>query len=954
MRLIEWYRAFRKAKQEALRDTLSSQAEEFAAYEVHLARNLSRLNRLFEAGDDWAEDAQFWGLPTYSLKAARYPKKSGVIVSSPPPNATLDEPSFRPILRPSVDAHVLSALWVAHVGEKLDGCLAKTSVGNRLRRLRGKRRALGPYHVQGSGIFRYYESQYRRWRDGALRVAQRELDANRTAVLLTLDITRFYERVDTRIFGTRSSLNRLTGNDHLRLSASDLRLHRTLLAGIRAISHALDATHEPLGLPIGLSASHVLANVALAPIDRRVTAKLKPLYYSRYVDDFLFVLSARKTDDAQEVVEKALSAIAEKIDGAWEFATAPKRRSRYVVENSKRRVFFLSPGSGQDVLSAIRGATAEISSERNLVPNLEEPITATAKRMIALTDADGLETGALKVGDTLAFRRLALAVTLSRYETTGRLVDPGSWRSERRKFYQTLWYHFFRADQLDEYSHYLRRIITFAVAMRDFDAAGRMVALYLTSLATLRRSSSVSKQAALYLRNERLSVRDAILKGISPIWPPGDHVKAGQLIGRLERRQSSSKQAKRIAASISAADLSWTALKAHVLELNTSGLSWLPRCRVPTAFSSSDIDQARVTGIQRFLKEAGLPSELTGRLLFPTRPFSPIEISHLVPSTAKNPRLWAEFVGALRGSWVGSNDPATSYDHSKILSVPDGTQRSQTPLQIAVASFETPESCFARAAVGRPDESLARFMRFARTLNDTLRIGGRPPRYLVMPELSTPRRWALAFAEFLGRRRTSLIAGLEYRVGNSNEVINEAAICLVDTRLGFPGISLHRQVKRAPAVQEAEELLKEGRRMSVRDEPRLIWKHGDHFFGVLICSELSNAELIAHYRGHVDSLFVLSWNKDLETFSALVDAAAYEDHCFIVLANNRLYGDSRIRAPYKESHRRDLLRVRGGYDDYVVAANLPVFELRRAHSRRDIGGVMKPLPDGFVAIPARA
>ncbi len=62
-----------------------------------------------------------------------------------------------------------------------------------------------------------------------------------------------------------------------------------------------------------------------------------------------------------------------------------------------------------------------------------------------------------------------------------------------------------------------------------------------------------------------------------------------------------------------------------------------------------------------------------------------------------------------------------------------------------------------------------------------------------------------------------------------------------------------------------------------------------------------------------------------------------------------IYGDSRIRAPYKESWRRDLVRIKGGKNDYFVIGEIDVLALRQFQSNfRSPDGPFKPMPDGFV------
>lgn len=122
----------------------------------------------------------------------------------------------------------------------------------------------------------------------------------------------------------------------------------------------------------------------------------------------------------------------------------------------------------------------------------------------------------------------------------------------------------------------------------------------------------------------------------------------------------------------------------------------------------------------------------------------------------------------------------------------------------------------------------------------------------------------------------------------------------------------------------------------------------------MVCSELTNISYRASLSGKIDVLFVPEWNQDIETFNALVESAALDIPAFIVQCNDRQYGDSRIRAPYKSSWQRDLLRVKGGVSDYCVVGELDISGLRRFQSSfRSPSGPFKPVPDGFKICPSR-
>ncbi len=99
---------------------------------------------------------------------------------------------------------------------------------------------------------------------------------------------------------------------------------------------------------------------------------------------------------------------------------------------------------------------------------------------------------------------------------------------------------------------------------------------------------------------------------------------------------------------------------------------------------------------------------------------------------------------------------------------------------------------------------------------------------------------------------------------------------------------------------------------------------------------------------------MVEWNQDTETFNSLVESAALDMHAYIIQCNDRQHGDSRIRAPYKNTWSRDVLRVKGGIHDYVVTGRIDVNALRAFQSSyRSASGPFKPVPDGFEIVDVR-
>ncbi|WP_305801909.1 hypothetical protein, partial [Thiolapillus sp.] len=223
--------------------------------------------------------------------------------------------------------------------------------------------------------------------------------------------------------------------------------------------------------------------------------------------------------------------------------------------------------------------------------------------------------------------------------------------------------------------------------------------------------------------------------------------------------------------------------------------------------------------------------------------------------------------------------------------------------------------------------------------------------YCILAELSLPARWFMRMAKHMRRRGISLIAGIEYLHARRKSVRNQVWAALSHDGLGFASLIIYRQDKQHPALHEELELK---RLAGLELKPEKRWtappviQHGDFRFALLVCSELTNISYRAALRGDIDALFVPEWNQDTRSFNALVESSALDIHAYIIQCNDRQYGDSRIRAPYKDDWMRDLLRVKGGINDYCVTGRIDVRSLRQFQSsHRSPEKPYKPVPDGF-------
>ena len=107
----------------------------------------------------------------------------------------------------------------------------------------------------------------------------------------------------------------------------------------------------------------------------------------------------------------------------------------------------------------------------------------------------------------------------------------------------------------------------------------------------------------------------------------------------------------------------------------------------------------------------------------------------------------------------------------------------------------------------------------------------------------------------------------------------------------------------------------------------------------------------------MDAIFVPEWNSDIEMFGSLIEAAAYDVHAYIIQCNNRKYGDTRIRIPAKRHFERDIVKIKGGEEDYFVIGQIDIQRLRQFQSFEvsptGDSALFKPVPAGFEIAPYR-
>ncbi|MGU5703417.1 reverse transcriptase domain-containing protein [Aeromonas caviae] len=995
--------AYRKAKVDLFYSSHASLSD-ILNYEEDLQSNLASLLQRIEGKDEsWVTKPDFIGSWTLAAKSVdmsgweqfKEEHGNGLWYSSPEDEwqhacnllAKEEEDAqpkaeFRVMARCSMDFHVLSTLWILKVGHLFDAKLSTSAYGNRLRRTQDGKQ-INPLSL---GSFQPYLKPFRDWRDHGIQAMRSALNDKKKIVALTADVSSFYHELNPCFMLDDDFISGVLG---LTLSEEQARLNRLF---VNALSAWSATTPLQRGLPVGLPASAVVANMALVELDRIIAEQVAPIHYGRYVDDIILVMEngARFNSSAEfwewlfARADKKLGWKAEEKKGEKykqiifqpSYLSKKECKSEIVFANAKNKLFLLAGETGINLVDAIGHHIRERASEWRSMPRLPQSAEYVGTDLLSATQSDGEAADNLRKADALTMRRAGFAIKLRDFEAYERDLIPAAWQDHRHAFFRAFIQHVLVLPRFFDLEVYLPRVIRLATACEDFAALRDILSALKALCAQVEKHCRVGIKACSddlcpskveILSKWRQQLYSSVRESITAAFPPKlskagkrsweDHMAnwpellppdlSLSLDWPLLVDDFQSYQAKLFAADLAHQPFRFIGLPKEMVTKRG-----IPAKKTIQA-SSKDaflLPESIVKGNQQLAqwiklhKLGGIPRGL----LFATRPFNLPELFLLHKAAYQKSGLaqMQAVVLAVRGFTLSEQSPC--FDKHGVLQVSE--QRITHQFGVAVSSWKTQIESWVASVTRLPDPDASRYGRLCRLLDGVI-AQPQQSRYLILPELALPAHWFIRIARKLQGRGISLIAGVEYLHARKSRLHNQVWAAMSHDGLGFPALMIYRQDKQRPALHEEQELHRlAGKKLRPNNEWRKppIIQHGKFRFALLICSELTNISYRAALRGKVDALFVPEWNQDTDTFHALVESAALDMHAYVIQCNDRQYGDSRIRAPFKERHERDVLRVKGGVTDYCVIGEINIHALREFQSSyRSSAKGFKPVPDGF-------
>ena len=232
-----------------------------------------------------------------------------------------------------IELQIISTLWIMHEGKYLDGTLSGNCYGSRL-----EHEAVlkdGTTHR----LFLRYHDLYKQWRDRGIKKARQMLVDEKVSVcILGLDIQEYYYHIDFDYQEAADFIREKAMSGEGKIKNSLLRcllaiseVYRGEIDSKLSVSHHASPDELPMGLPIGLISSPLLANWHLRKFDSAITENIRPSYYGRYIDDIFIVIPAphgfaHKTKPIENLIETILiknGILNPPVNGRYEIRSSP-------------------------------------------------------------------------------------------------------------------------------------------------------------------------------------------------------------------------------------------------------------------------------------------------------------------------------------------------------------------------------------------------------------------------------------------------------------------------------------------------------------------------------------------------------------------------------------------------------------------------------------------------------
>jgi len=895
--------AYRKLKSHLYTDkTLLKEKIELARFESDIDDKLAILSKAIEVKDI----SQWLKLIDYTLVLKKLEDANEKLQSSYFTNVTKQEnykiKSVNIFISAPIEVHLISTLWTMLIGEKLDVKLLKEVQGNRLHR--------DNYFQNDSyKLFRPYYEGYQSFRDEAITMATALHAQKLNVTVLNLDIQEFYYNLDFNF----SSLHGLNIKDEFGLNYLMQQIHNTFHEAIKNVQPKDKANYKQIKfLPIGLVSSSVIANHVLSNFDSDVVENLKPEYYSRYVDDMIFVFSNATIDLKSKVlVSKLLSSKLKhtKIKNFKESIELQTNNQKFKLQNEKVRVFQFDKLDSISLLHKFKEKIDENSSFFNFMPDDEKLFKTLESSSYSIFYNDSENKLSSLIGT--AKDSLKISRNLTGVLTT---VSSARFDDTHLKQYNQQIQNVFSGKNIFELRLHWEKVFIYLYITKSDELFVQLFKNFYDAINNVENiyQSKLLQDTRNYLLNTILFVvapnpkhfTDVLMKKIIELDIPLDQFLDINHISLIRE------------ANLFASHLMSFPLLNYCEFYHKDKFEDINFLTQKVELQNNVLSGKKITHSPRFIHYHEL-------ILFNHYRYINSKDKFYATNTKFMEKLYNKFNGFENSKNVSF--PA-KHKTENLYIIDRKSKENNSSLKIGIVSIKIALKDIANSYTTTPNLSYTRLQGIFDILNRAIESKHKVD-LLVFPEVSIPYAWVNLLARFAKKNDIGIVFGVEH-IKVQNKVSNCTCVMLPFSSDTHTSLFINFEAKKHFAPDEKIDIESRGFAANEnKTKTPALYKWRNSVFSTFNCYELTNIAYRSPLVGKVDFLIAIEYNKDTNYFSNIIDSLSRDIHCYVVQVNTSDYGDSRIVQPSK-TESKDIVKLKGGKNIYLVVDTIDIKKLR--------------------------
>jgi len=825
-----------------------------------------------------------------------------------------------------VEIHIISVLWIMLIGKYLDKELGPHCYGNRL-----ERNSDDDFEENSIKLFKKYYINYSQWRDEGIQTAKDLHKIGLDVSILNLDIKNYYNSIDFDL----NKFEEKIPDQYRWLNRLLIEIH-SVYSEILTANKIIPSNKKIL--PIGLHSSTILSNYYLINFDFSVKNILKPAFYGRYVDDIILVYANPKLRnenildnfimdnliDSDIPVKKS-----EEIDKAKGDFYIYVENNKLYFQTKKVKLYNFNKDESVKLLEKFEAEIRKNSSEFRFEPESENILDDFENSSYKLTYSDTINK--FRSVDSLSIDKLGISKHLSKLISATKISNEIDINIKQKLFNQIK--ECFSGQRGLELSSLWEKVFNFYTihnAVEEIIDFAKDQVIAIISIKKTITSEEITDELLDELKENlliHLANCFAMSCSLNNLWFTE---KVLNKIGGLDTKNKNN-------AIINALTFDHiepkakAIIKSNLLRHHLIYYPLLNYCKHPHGINflskklydkDFDFDEKKINYSPRFVHY----NELSLFYQFKNI-FHPSDKSYefLIKKTFEDYLLFNKLNSPLYEPYF----PSSNELNKECIQI--NVQNIQIPnkLRVGIVNSKTLLNHSISSMKDMPILNYERFDEINHILNQSLKR--QKSDLIVFPEISVPYQWLPHLTMFSKKNNVAIICGLEHITNKDKEVLNYVATILPFRYKNYNNAFVDLRLKKDYSPEETRQI--EGRKgfivpyKKMEDELLRLYRWNNIYFSVFNCFELADIRKRAMFRGKVDFVVTVEYNRDTNYFSNITDSISRDIHAYIIQVNTSEYGDSRITQP-SDSTTKDILKIKGGDNVSLITSCINIKDLR--------------------------